>query len=474
MDGTKLQRMIGRVRQEINPAGAAGLRDAELLQRWVLHRDEAAFEALLWRHAATVLGVCRRALGDAHEAEDAAQATFLALARKGGAIGEGQAVVAWLHTVAHRMALRARTLLPRAASLPAPHLDAFPARPADDPVWRDLRSVLDEEVSRLPLKYRAAFVVCHIEGRTNEEAARELGCPVGTIVSRLARARRRLRDRLTRRGVTLTAAALAALTGEAASAAVPPALIREAVRAATVAATWGGLTGVVSTEVVALTEGVMRAMLLTKVKAIAAVVFVFVLLGGGGVLGYRAVAGDPRATVAQAEPPVPAKEEKLATVLEDRKEIQDLQDRIKALEQQLQDRTWRLESALLSRKMDEIKERLAAGSGGKTTQGLQKEILARLDRTIKDLEDSRRKGTAGKLADLLAELKMVRAMQTRISMRTALYSQQYEAEVVPDPATGKSRAEKELFETLRRELKELSERQGKLSSIMYELASHGS
>src|SRR5262249_1640499 len=131
----------------------------------------------------------------------------------------------------YRTALRARMRRPR----PAPHseLNALPGSPDEDPVWRDLRPVLDEEIGRLPEKYRAAFVLCHVEGRTNEEAARELCCPVGTVLSRLARARRRLRETLTRRGVTLAAGALAlGLSAEAARAAVPGVLIRGAVRAA--------------------------------------------------------------------------------------------------------------------------------------------------------------------------------------------------------------------------------------------------
>jgi RNA polymerase sigma factor (sigma-70 family) len=354
MDGGRLRGVIRGLRRAVGPAGAGGLTDADLLGRWVARRDEGAFEALLWRHAAAVLGVCRRVLGDAHEAEDAAQAAFLTLARKAASIGRRQAVAAWLFAVAYRAALRARARRPRAAAVPPGALGALPARPAEDPAWRDLRPLLDEEVGRLPEKYRAPFVLCHVEGRTNEEAARELGCPVGTVLSRLARARQRLRDRLTRRGVTLSAAALAAaLAGESAEAAVPGVLVRTAVRAAALAAAGHGLAGVVSTEVVALTEGVVRAMLLTKVKVVGAVVVGLVLLGGGGgVLGYRTAAGEPggeqqEPTRAQRKAAAPTDEEKLRALLVQKdKEIMELQVQNQILEKTLREKAFRLEAAL--------------------------------------------------------------------------------------------------------------------------------
>jgi RNA polymerase sigma factor (sigma-70 family) len=353
MDGGKVRSVIRSLRRAVSPC-AAGLTDADLLRRWAVHRDEAAFEALLWRHAAAVLGVCRRVLHDGHEAEDATQAAFLALARKAGAIGRRQAVASWLYTVAYRAALQARARRGRAAACDPHDLEVLPARPDEDPAWRDLRPVLDEEVSRLPERYRAAFVLCHVEGRTNEEAARELGCPVGTVLSRLARARQRLRDRLTRRGVTLTAGALAAaLAGEAAAA--PGTLVRAAVRAAALAAAGKSLAGAVSPEAAALVEGVVRAMLLTKVKAAAAVVLGVALLGGGGgMLTYRTVAGEPGAAPQESAPPAqdrraaPQGEEKLRALLEQKEtEIRRLRDRMAALEEQLKEQTRQLEYANL-------------------------------------------------------------------------------------------------------------------------------
>jgi RNA polymerase sigma factor (sigma-70 family) len=333
----RLRNVIWGLRRAVGPSGG-GLTDAELLRRWVAGRDQAAFEALLWRHGPAVLGVCRRILHDVHDAEDAAQATFLVLARKGGSVGRRQAVAAWLHTVAYRVALRARDRRPHATVLTAPDLAALPARPTEDPVWRDLRPVLDEEISRLPEKYRAPFVLCCVEGRTNEEAAREMACPVGTILSRLARARERLRQRLTRRGVTLTAGALAAaLAAEEATAALPGVLVRTTVSAAALAVAGKGLVGVVSTEVVSLAEGVVRTMLLTKVKVATAVVLGLAVLGGSGtMLGYGRVLGEPgdQAPAAQAGRTAPPSEEKLKALLaEKEKEISDLKARIAALEE---------------------------------------------------------------------------------------------------------------------------------------------
>jgi RNA polymerase sigma factor (sigma-70 family) len=329
----------------VTPATAGGLTDADLLRRWVTQRDEAAFETLLWRHAPAVLGVCRRVLGDVHEAEDAAQAAFLTLARKAGAIGRRQAVAAWIYTVAYRTATRARTRLSRAVLFPPQALDALPARQCTDPVWRDLRPVLDEEVSRLPEKFRAVFVLCHVEGRTNEDAARELCCPVGTVMSRLTRARQRLRDRLTRRGLTLGVLTAVAAGEVAATAAAPSALVLRAVRAATLAASGKSLAGVVSTEVVALSEGVVRAMLLTKMKGAAAVVLGLVLLGGGGgLVSYRTAAGEPRggprdtSALAQRErtAPVEAEREKLKDLLAQKeKELSDLKVRLEKLDKRL-------------------------------------------------------------------------------------------------------------------------------------------
>src|SRR5262245_5809792 len=183
-----------------------GLSDARLLERWLDARDEAAFELLVWRHGPAVLGLCRRLLADAHDVEDAFQATFLALVRKAGSIGRQEAVGGWLYRVAYRVALRARAASARRRRETA--LPELPAPPApDDLAWRDLRPVLDEEVERLPGRLRSAFVLCCVEGLSQEEAAGRLGCAPGTVSSRLTRARQWLRRRLARRGIAPAALA---------------------------------------------------------------------------------------------------------------------------------------------------------------------------------------------------------------------------------------------------------------------------
>jgi RNA polymerase sigma factor (sigma-70 family) len=268
-----------------DPAVNGCLTDAELLERFVAGHDEAAFEVLVWRHGAMVFGLCRRMLRHERDAEDAFQATFLALVRKAGSISKRQSVSSWLYKVAYRVALEARA---RAARTVPAVAGASPSAKdsADDVLWRDLRPVLDEEVNRLPEKYRAPFVLCYLEGRTNEEAARQLGCPRGTILSRLARARERLRQRLTRRGLGLAAGFGATLGAAQGTAAVPAGLVHTTLKTALAIAAGQSATAVVSAPVAALTQGVLHAMFMTKLKTTLAVVLAIGIAGiGAGVLG---------------------------------------------------------------------------------------------------------------------------------------------------------------------------------------------
>jgi RNA polymerase sigma factor (sigma-70 family) len=272
----------------------AGVSDAHLLECFVSRADQAAFELLLWRHGPLVLSVCRRVLRHAQDAEDAFQATFLALVRKAGSIGKGESVAGWLYKVAYRVALRARAAAVRRGGV-APAVE--PVAPSDDLLWRDLRPVLDDEVNRLPEKYRLPVVLCYFQGKSHEEAARQLGCATATVAVRLLRARERLRGRLTRRGLALSGAALAlALEGKAAAAAlVAPALVH--VTLTTVQLFQTGSAGAVSGTVTALTEGVLQAMWTTKLKTVAAVLFVAVAVStlGTGMLIGRVHKPDPNA-----------------------------------------------------------------------------------------------------------------------------------------------------------------------------------
>jgi RNA polymerase sigma factor (sigma-70 family) len=268
------------------------LSDAQLLERFVTQRDEAAFEVLVWRYGPLVLGVCRRVLLREQDAEDAFQATFLALVRKAAAIGKGASVGSWLYKVAYRVALRARKRSAKqTACVPLP--DDVPAPDTRHEVlWRELRPILDEEVSRLPRKYREAVVLCYLEGKTNAEAARLLGCPRGTVVSRLAWARERLRVRLARRGVAVSAGLLAWLVAARATA-LPPALVSATLKTVLP-------VGAVSAEIAGLTEGVLRAMFLSKLTTMVGVLALS--LGGGGLGVWYLKAAPPEQTAPSTLP----------------------------------------------------------------------------------------------------------------------------------------------------------------------------
>ena len=168
-----LHRLVG-----FDPVGQQS--DGELLQRFLHKREEAAFEALVWRHGGMVFNVCRRMVRHEQDAEDAFQATFLALVREGKRISRRESTGSWLFKVAYRIARKVRARAARHAAVAL--ADHDPPAPSDieEPIWRDVRPVLDEEVDRLPAKYRQPVVLCYLEGKTNEQAAVELGCPKGT------------------------------------------------------------------------------------------------------------------------------------------------------------------------------------------------------------------------------------------------------------------------------------------------------
>ena len=258
----------------------AGLTDGQLLERFLTSRGEGgevAFAALVARHGPMVLGVCRRALADPNDAADAFQATFLVLVKKARSVRVDDSLGRWLYGVSRRVAGRARIVAARRPTAEAGVLDSIEAA-SPDPDRFEIQAMLDEELARLPEAYRSAIVLCDLEGLTHEEAARDLLCPVGTIKSRLARGRKRLRERLERRGVAPSTLMLAPV--------VPPALARAAVRAATMAMGSGATAaGVVPAAVAALAQEVIKTMTGIKLKlAAAAVLSLGVVATGAGVL----------------------------------------------------------------------------------------------------------------------------------------------------------------------------------------------
>jgi cobalt-zinc-cadmium efflux system membrane fusion protein len=287
--------------------GATGhLSDDELLRRFVARRDEgaqAAFAALVERHGAMVLDVCRRVLGSVHEAEDAFQATFLVLARKAASIARPEQLANWLFGVACRTALdaRARARRRKAREQRVHAMSRPETKPADQDqqVLDELRATLDEELARLPDRCRAALVLCEFDGLTRRAAARQLGIPEGTLSSRLARAKDLLRRRLVRRGLALSGLALEqalAREAQARTFTVPLSLVDSATRAAAHVAAGAALTEVTSTSIATLAQGVLKAMLLARLKG-----FVFglaalaITTAGVGVMGQ-----DPAPAVAGA------------------------------------------------------------------------------------------------------------------------------------------------------------------------------
>jgi RNA polymerase sigma factor (sigma-70 family) len=227
MAGGHIGNALRRLRGLLGAQCAGGPTDGDLLRRYVARGDEAAFEGLLRRHGPMVLGVCRRLLGTAQDVDDAFQATFLVLIRKAPSISDGERVGNWLYGVAYRVAVRARARAAKDRARQTPLSDVPDGSDAPDAVSREVLALLDEEVSRLPARYREAVVCCYLEGRTQEEAAHVLGWPKGTVSTRLNRARDLLRARLTRRGLTMTAGSVLLLLGRStAEAALPPALSR--------------------------------------------------------------------------------------------------------------------------------------------------------------------------------------------------------------------------------------------------------
>ncbi len=293
------------LRQALLCREGALLTDGELLEAFLGRRDAAAFEALMRRHGPMVLGVCRRVLRNEADAEDAFQATFLVLLRKAASVRPRALVGNWLYGVAHTTALKARAMnSKRLAKERTAAARSAPEQPAEN--GEQLHQVLDQELKALPAIYRAAIVLCDLEGKTIKEAALQLGCPPGTVGTRLSRGRSLLARRLARHGLGVSSAVLGAVLAQHAPAAsVPPPLMNAMIQAAQVfAGDPAAVTTVLSTRVLTLTRGVMTSMLLTKLEIVTACCLAAcVVAAGAGIASYGA------STANEAEPPPPAPRE---------------------------------------------------------------------------------------------------------------------------------------------------------------------
>jgi RNA polymerase sigma factor (sigma-70 family) len=298
MAASHFKSVVQTLRRATLAGDDGGRTDGQLLERYVRSREEAAFAALVRRHGPMVWGICRRMLSHVQDAEDAFQATFLVLVRKAASVTPREMVANWLYGVARHIALKARATTARRRGREK-QVTAMP-EPAGEQqeLWNDLQPLLDQELGRLPDKYRAVIVVCDLEGKTRKEAARHFNLPEGTVASRLATARGMLAKRLARHGLAVSGGVLAAVLSErAASARVPATVASGTIRAASlVAAGQAAAPAAVSMKAVALAEGVLKTMLLSRLKIGTAVLVVLAVLGvGTAILTPRVPAGQPAA-----------------------------------------------------------------------------------------------------------------------------------------------------------------------------------
>jgi RNA polymerase sigma factor (sigma-70 family) len=257
-----LEAVVRHLRKIADVQMLAEAADGQLLERYIVGHEELAFAALLRRHGPMVLGVCRGVLGQREDAEDAFQATFLLLARKASSIRKRDSVASWLHGTAYRLAVRAKTqrALRRSKERQAPTLRI--PDPRVGAAWQELCPLLHEEVEKLPEKYRTALLLFYWEGKTQDEVARELACPMGTVQSRLGRGRKLLQQRLTRRGLALSAGSFTAfLVGNTASAAIPAQMLDSTLKACLQIG-----SAAVSAPVAVLVEEGLKAMFWAKLK----------------------------------------------------------------------------------------------------------------------------------------------------------------------------------------------------------------
>ncbi len=296
MAASRISTVVQHLRGAAALVDRADQTDGQLLESFVSRQDQAALEALVRRHAAMVWGVCRRVLRNHHDAEDAFQATFLVLVRRAASVTPREMVGNWLYGVAQQTARKAKTTRARRRMREAQQTTMPEPAERGREGSSDLNDLLDQELALLPENSRAVIVLCDLEGKTRREVARALGCPEGTVASRLARARSMLAERLAWHGLALSGGMVATALATTASASVPASVLCATLKAVTLVAAGHAVTATVSPNVAALTEGVLKPMLLTKLKTALAVLLVFAALGTGAALH------DPTRTREQQKP----------------------------------------------------------------------------------------------------------------------------------------------------------------------------
>jgi RNA polymerase sigma factor (sigma-70 family) len=294
MATAQLNTVLRHIHRVVGTPGVSELTDKQLLERFITGHEEAAFAALVRRHGPLVLGVCRRVLRHTQDAEDAFQATFMVLARKAASMRWHESVSNWLYEVAHRLALKVKAEAARRRLHERRAGEMVRSASKQEDAWREFCSLLDEELQRLPEKYRVPLLLCYLEGETREQAARQLGWSLRTFKRRLEQGRELLRVRLARSGLTLSGVLLATgLTGDVGKAAIPALLGSTTVRAALSFATNPtATTGGISANATLLAEGILKGMAMIKLKFAAAFVLAASLVGATvSVVGYQALAG---------------------------------------------------------------------------------------------------------------------------------------------------------------------------------------
>jgi RNA polymerase sigma factor (sigma-70 family) len=297
---------LRRLRQAMAAEALAATPDRELVERFRADHDESAFRCLVERHGPMVFQVCRRTLACHADVEDAFQATFLVLVRRGHTIRRQSSVASWLHGVARRTALKLRTEASRRRRREELAARPVPTSVSDETPWGELRSVLDEELDRLPVACRSALVLCYLEGRTQDEAAAQLHLSKSTVRRQLDRGRELLGRRLARRGIALGAVLGARLLSDCAGAATPCRALfaRTTASAQHTAAGHAAPAGALSPRVAALTDGVTKTMCYAKYKMIAALLACGLALGAGvREFGPSPAAAQDAATKTSARPP---------------------------------------------------------------------------------------------------------------------------------------------------------------------------